>query len=786
MKKISVNRFPMIVKFFFAFTLFLVIPLIITGIIFNYTMISYSENEIGSTAEINLKTVNNISVLFSTSILKDVARISQSDVLNNLSTVKNYNSIKSDANNVVKVTQVYTLLNEILASNYRITTIYVYIDGADYIITSNRGTVEMSKFNDVQWIKPYKEARSINLEPHWIGNRIISDRNPKTDVLQNENSNTAPVISYVYPLAPINSKVDGAIVVNMYEDELSKLINNRDLSGDGYIYITDTKGNIISHKNKSLVRTNISSTKYVKNILSFDKVSGYMIDNVDNEKKVITYYKSQFNDWIYVGIYPLANLMEKANKLSTKIILIIIFIIVLGLGFCYIVAKRLYNPLNKLVQDVKARNKWTDLKEDEMKLLSNAFSAMAREEDTMYGILENNKKDLKQGYILDLLKGNLQKYINSENQVEYDFFYENFICAIIAIDRFDEFLAKYSQEQQYYLKMLIINVCEGVINKTYANASVLFDVSKIAVIINMEVFSKDGTYKIVEELFKEVQGEILKVMDNTISVGIGECHSEKTGITLSYFEANEAIKRKILYGYGSVIKWKSSLRKDYKYFYPYNIEKHIFNYLNAGSMVDIDKEVKTMIEEIKAMEEISYDNITQIFNQLVGSTIKYLVDDNTNISYIYGSGYNIYQKLSSNETLEDIGLLLQDFYSRIILYKKKSTNESLEYMDIIEGYIKSNYHKDIDFEGMARYIGISYSYIRKIFKENTGKTIIEYTNRLRINEAKIHLRDTDKSLPEIASCIGYNNDQSLSRFFKKYEGITPGEYRTLNIKNCAK
>lgn len=783
MKILSVKRFPMIVKFFLAFTLFLVLPLIITGIIFNYTMVSYSENEIGSTAEVNLKTINNINILFTNSILKDVARISQSDVINNLSSIENYNYIKSDANNVVKITQVYTLLNEAMATNYRINSIYIYIEGADYIITSNRGTVEINKFTDKAWINQYNDARTKNLEPHWIGSRIIPDENPQTTVLENSNSNMTSVISYVYPLAPINSKINGAIVINMNEDELSKLINNTDFSGNGYAYIIDGKGNVVSHIDKSLVRTNISNRKYVQNILSLDKTSGHMIDNIDNERKVITYYKSQFNDWIYVGVYPLANLMTKTNTLMTKISLTIIIIIVLGLVFCYIVAKKLYNPLNKLVQDVKARNNGNDLKEDEMKLLSKAFSSMARQEDTLYGIVENNKKDLKQGYILDLVKGNLQKYINSENQVGFDFPYENYVCAIIAIDRFDGFLAKYPEDQQYYLKMLIINVCEEVINKTYVNASALFDASKIVVLINIEVFNEKETNKILEDLFLVIQGEILKVMDNTISVGIGDCHSEKTGIRLSYFEANEAIKRKILYGYGSIIKWKSSSSEDYKYFYPVNMEKHIFNYLNVGSMVDIDREVKEMIEEIKAMEEISYDNITQIFNQLIGSTIKYLVDENTNISYIYGSGYNIYQKLSTKETLEDIKLLLLDFYSRIIQYKKKSADESLEYMDIIEGYIKNNYQKDIDFDDMVKFTGISYSYIRKIFKENTGKSIIEYTNRLRIDEAKIRLRETDKSLPEIASCIGYNNNQSFARFFKKYEGITPGEYRNLNSKS---
>ncbi|NLN42227.1 MAG: helix-turn-helix transcriptional regulator, partial [Clostridiales bacterium] len=50
-------------------------------------------------------------------------------------------------------------------------------------------------------------------------------------------------------------------------------------------------------------------------------------------------------------------------------------------------------------------------------------------------------------------------------------------------------------------------------------------------------------------------------------------------------------------------------------------------------------------------------------------------------------------------------------------------------------------------------------------------------NKLRVSEAKKLLVNTDMSIKDLALLIGYNNDQTFSRVFKKLEGITPGEYR---------
>ena len=78
---------------------------------------------------------------------------------------------------------------------------------------------------------------------------------------------------------------------------------------------------------------------------------------------------------------------------------------------------------------------------------------------------------------------------------------------------------------------------------------------------------------------------------------------------------------------------------------------------------------------------------------------------------------------------------------------------------------------------MAKEIGISYSYMRKIVYELTGKSLMDYINALRIEKAKRLLLESDLTMTQIASEVGYFNAQSFNRFFRKFEGMAPSSYK---------
>ncbi len=75
---------------------------------------------------------------------------------------------------------------------------------------------------------------------------------------------------------------------------------------------------------------------------------------------------------------------------------------------------------------------------------------------------------------------------------------------------------------------------------------------------------------------------------------------------------------------------------------------------------------------------------------------------------------------------------------------------------------------------------ISGSHAARLFKQDMGIGIREYTKKRRLATAATSLRGTTHSIKEIAADLGYRNVQHFTRAFKNMFKISPSEYRALH------
>lgn len=109
-----------------------------------------------------------------------------------------------------------------------------------------------------------------------------------------------------------------------------------------------------------------------------------------------------------------------------------------------------------------------------------------------------------------------------------------------------------------------------------------------------------------------------------------------------------------------------------------------------------------------------------------------------------------------------------------------STSREREYENVVsrvKAYIDENYAKDLSLDEVSRMVDISPYYFSKLFKQEAGETFIEYVTRTRIKNARRFLEDSRYSIKEVCVMSGYGDPNYFSRIFKKYEGMTPSEYR---------
>lgn len=89
-------------------------------------------------------------------------------------------------------------------------------------------------------------------------------------------------------------------------------------------------------------------------------------------------------------------------------------------------------------------------------------------------------------------------------------------------------------------------------------------------------------------------------------------------------------------------------------------------------------------------------------------------------------------------------------------------------------FIFNNLDENITIPILSNIVGTNQCYLKKGFKEVTGKTIFEFIQENRMEKAKYLLQNSDKTIGEIAILTGYASVSSFSQSFKNYFGITPG------------
>lgn len=113
--------------------------------------------------------------------------------------------------------------------------------------------------------------------------------------------------------------------------------------------------------------------------------------------------------------------------------------------------------------------------------------------------------------------------------------------------------------------------------------------------------------------------------------------------------------------------------------------------------------------------------------------------------------------------------------SGIEFLKQESFYEDLT--DAVIRYLRENVDKKIYLDEVCRRFNYSRSFLCKTFKEQTGATLIEYLNRLKIEEAKRRLTETTATVTGIATSLGFSELKYFNVVFKKQVGMTPLEYR---------
>ena len=158
------------------------------------------------------------------------------------------------------------------------------------------------------------------------------------------------------------------------------------------------------------------------------------------------------------------------------------------------------------------------------------------------------------------------------------------------------------------------------------------------------------------------------------------------------------------------------------------------------------------------------------------------VEGGVPVSIAYDMSGIFTRKIEVCKTVDDIIQLMmniaKEFTLKVKEYKENRNDSS--YIERSKNYVIQKINQPISLESIAAYVQLNKCYLSKMFYEKEGMHLQEFIHRERVKAAANMLKYSDVSLSNIASYFCFVSQSHFGVIFKKYQGMTPKQYRDKN------
>jgi len=672
-----------------------------------------------------------------------------------------------------------------ISTNNWLKSFYVYVRQSNTVYTPDSiySSDMFYEFKDFPVTKSYEE---------WI--RIMDAKHIREFVPVKSDTGLNNTIAYMQSL-PVTGTQLGTLVILVSESYINEIIKGMDKPKDSFFYIIDENSFVIT-RDEDFESNSLPKYEELNN------TDGFQIEKIGGRKLMISHVSSSSYPIKFVLAVPVVSYLGELIKIRRITFIAASLCLIIGGIAAFIFSKRNYIHVSELINILKDYESINEVHGiNEYQYIKNAVKNTLEEKKHIAIKLEEHTNRLRNDMLLRLLKGRIprdESIVDELNRYNISFDTDLFTVILFKIETSSAYFENLEDveriEHVMLAQFIIRNVVEEMTSKPHKRFMVELD-DMMACIINFS--SAAGDNNITGENNNDVNSrkraadndndayyisaeaaEIIKNKFNIdLTISISNINKGFIGISKAYEEALTAMEYKVIYGKGSIIRYSDIIRSENKYYYPPEIERHLINYIKAG---DLDKSLELLDEIFKknlSGNTISIQTAKCLMFNLSSTMIKVLMEIDANDEFLTGD--DPIKQLFECQTVHEMKDKMKNLFIDICKYvesKKQSHNISLKKQ--IEQYILENYHdSNISITSISDVFNMNAMYLSRFFKEQSGQSMTDFINKVRIEKAKMLLRSTQDSLEVIASMTGFTNAVTFIRVFKKYEGITPGKYR---------
>lgn len=151
---------------------------------------------------------------------------------------------------------------------------------------------------------------------------------------------------------------------------------------------------------------------------------------------------------------------------------------------------------------------------------------------------------------------------------------------------------------------------------------------------------------------------------------------------------------------------------------------------------------------------------------------------------VLGGADYILKPIKPNKITEIVNRMIDKIEKKILeskddinLKHEISIQDDENIVNRVENYVNKNMNKTLKLEELAAVCSLSPGYFSRMFKKETGKTLITYINEMKIEKAKELLKNSEAPIINISLDLGFDDCGYFIRVFKKITGVTPKAFR---------
>ncbi|MDO5406339.1 MAG: AraC family transcriptional regulator [Eubacteriales bacterium] len=501
----------------------------------------------------------------------------------------------------------------------------------------------------------------------------------------------------------------------------------------------------------------------------------------DSGQTMISVVDSNRMDWKYVTVTP-ASLIEQDVKHVRKIYLLCTAgSVVMGFAIAYIFAKRSYNPIRRIMDTFQQHGSEVMGEGDnEYQWLNRQVEQVLQKHGEAKQLLHSYQKQLKNYYMMKLVQEvydgrNLEVY-QIRLKLPYNMVLllyprpkEEGTGAGIPADSAGADIQKETALQRFVIQNIFEELCLN-----YFNLELVELGEKVAAVINLP----DGSEQ-YQDLVKEQVEKLQQMTEETFGftsiVLEGPVCEGLQGIHESYRQA-VLLEEYVHLLDDTVIRYEDVRNIQPQYDYPADVEERIVNAIQVGD----SRQAGIFMNEVfrkNLSGKVSVDIYRCLVYDMMGTLLKGASQGGCSDAAEYLELVNrAFMNASTAEVEKMLCQCMEQICAEILRLRSEAVQDDSLSREI-ERYIRENFRDpDLNIAITSQHFDKTPSYLSSIYKKQTGGSLLDFINTLRIDYAE-ELLLSGSSVVEAAEQSGFRDSGGFIRIFKKKKGITPGQMK---------